>query len=40
MPIRIFIVDDHRIMREAVRRMLKEHAQIEVVGDADDSETT
>jgi len=39
MPIRIFIVDDHRIMREAVRRMLGEHAQIEVVGDAGDSET-
>jgi len=39
MPIRIFIVDDHRIMREAVRRMLSDHAHLEVVGDAGDSET-
>lgn len=39
MPTRIFIVDDHRIMREAVRRMLGEHPHLEVVGDAGDSET-
>ena len=39
MPTRIFIVDDHRIMREAVRRILSDHAHLEVVGDAGDSET-
>ncbi len=39
MPIRIFIVDDHRIMREAVRRILGEHAHLEVVGEAGDSDT-
>jgi len=39
MPIRIFIVDDHRFIREAVRQMLGDHAHLEVVGDAGDSET-
>ncbi len=39
MPTRIFIVDDHRIMREAVRLVLSEHPHFEVVGEAGDSET-
>jgi DNA-binding NarL/FixJ family response regulator len=32
--IRVLIVDDHTIMRQLFRRYLEEHADIEVVGDA------
>jgi DNA-binding NarL/FixJ family response regulator len=34
-PIRILIVDDHDILRYGVRALLRKHADIEVVGEAD-----
>lgn len=34
MPIRIFIIDDHQIVRDGLRLILKEQPDIEVVGDA------
>lgn len=32
--IRVLIVDDHAILRQALRQLLEQHAEIEVVGDA------
>jgi two-component system response regulator NreC len=32
--IRVLIVDDHAILRQALRRLLEGHAEVEVVGDA------
>ena len=34
-PIRILIVDDHDILRYGVRSLLRKHADVEVVGEAD-----
>ena len=33
-PIRVLIVDDHAIVREGLRTLLSEEAEIEVVGEA------
>ncbi|MBI4464793.1 MAG: response regulator transcription factor [Acidobacteria bacterium] len=35
-PIRILLADDHRIVRQGLRRILEEHPQIEVVAEASD----
>ena len=35
--IRIFLVDDHQVVREGLRRMLELEADIEVVGEANDA---
>lgn len=35
MPIRILVVDDHKIMRDGVKAMLKSVADIEVIGETD-----
>jgi DNA-binding NarL/FixJ family response regulator len=32
--IRVLLVDDHAILRQALRQLLEQHAEIEVVGDA------
>jgi two-component system response regulator NreC len=32
--IRVLIVDDHAILRQALRQLLEQHAEVEVVGDA------
>jgi two-component system response regulator NreC len=32
--IRVLLVDDHAILRQALRRLLEQHAELEVVGDA------
>lgn len=37
-PIRLFLVDDHRIVRAGVRALLQVHEQLEVVGEADSGE--
>jgi len=37
-PIRVLIVDDHRLFREGLRRILASHADIEVVGVAADGQ--
>jgi two-component system response regulator DevR len=34
MPIRVFLLDDHEVVREGVRSLLESDADIEVVGDA------
>ena len=36
--IRLFLVDDHRIVRAGVRALLQVHDQLEVVGEADSGE--
>ena len=36
--IRILIVDDHAILREGVRALLKPHEDLEVVGEASDGQ--
>ena len=36
MTIRLLLVDDHRMMREGLRALLKEHAELAVVGEAED----
>lgn len=33
--IRVLIVDDHAILRQALRQLLEQHSEVEVVGDAD-----
>ena len=38
-PIRILIVDDHQIMRQGLRLMLKQQPNVQVVGEAGDGET-
>jgi DNA-binding NarL/FixJ family response regulator len=35
-PIRVLIADDHRILREGVKALLSEHADLQVVGEAED----
>lgn len=37
-PARILLVDDHQIMRDGLRLLLREHARFEVVGDAFETE--
>lgn len=37
--IRVFIADDHAILRSGLRLLLEAHAGIEVVGEAEDAET-
>lgn len=37
-PARILLVDDHQIMRDGLRLMLRERPEVEVVGDAFDTE--
>ncbi len=39
MTIRVLLVDDHRLVREALREMLEKVADIEVVGEAGDART-
>jgi len=34
-PVRLFLVDDHRIVRAGVRALLQAHDQFEIVGEAD-----
>ena len=36
-PIRIFLIDDHQVVREGLRRMLELEADFEVVGEAADA---
>jgi two-component system response regulator DevR len=35
-PVRVVIVDDHRIVREGLRAMLNGVGEIEIVGEAED----
>lgn len=35
MTVRVFIVDDERLARVALRQLLEEHGDVEVVGEAD-----
>lgn len=35
-PIRVAIIDDHRMIREGLRTMLAEQARVEIVGEAED----
>jgi two-component system, NarL family, response regulator NreC len=37
--IRILLVDDHKILRDGIRSLLKEHSDLEVVGEAADGRT-
>lgn len=37
-PLRILIVDDHQLVRDGLRCLLKEHDDLEVVGDAENGE--
>lgn len=39
MPTRVFIVDDHQIVRDGLRLILREHPDFEVVGDAASGQT-
>ncbi|MFI5316982.1 MAG: response regulator [Myxococcota bacterium] len=39
MSIRIFLIDDHTVLRQAVRLMLEAEAELEVVGEAGDGES-
>ncbi|MHB1599211.1 MAG: response regulator [Acidimicrobiales bacterium] len=34
MPVRVFLLDDHQVVREGVRRLLESDAEIRVVGEA------
>ena len=38
-PARIVIVDDHKILRDGLRRLLGDQSDLVVVGEAPDSET-
>jgi DNA-binding NarL/FixJ family response regulator len=38
MPTRLLIIDDHAIMREGLRRLLQANSNLEIVGEATDSE--
>ena len=40
MPTRVLLADDHRIMREGLRALLKNESRIEVVGEAEDGRGT
>lgn len=35
MPIRLLLVDDHQIIRHGIRALLKEHEEIEIVGEVE-----
>ena len=37
--IRILLVDDHKILRDGIRSLLKEYSDLEVVGEAADGRT-
>lgn len=37
-PVRVLIVDDHALHRDGTRRILEQHEDLEVVGDADSGE--
>jgi DNA-binding NarL/FixJ family response regulator len=37
-PIRVLVVDDHRVVREGLRAMLRGVAELEIVGEAEDAE--
>jgi DNA-binding NarL/FixJ family response regulator len=37
-PVRLFLVDDHAIVRAGIRALLSAHGQLEVVGEADSGE--
>ena len=37
-PLRVFLVEDHRIVRAGVRALLQAHEQLEVVGESDGGE--
>src|SRR5687768_11735715 len=39
MPIRLLIVDDHTIVREGLRTLLSEEAEVEVIGEATNGAT-
>src|SRR4030042_3014866 len=39
MSIRVFIVDDHRIFREGLRKLLEAQPDIRVIAEAEDGET-
>ena len=36
MPIRVLIADDTKVVRQAIRRVLEQHADMEIVGEAAD----
>jgi DNA-binding NarL/FixJ family response regulator len=38
-PKRIFIIDDHPIFRDGLRRLVSREAGLEVCGEAEDAET-
>ncbi len=40
MPITVFIADDHRLMRDGLRRVLSEEADFQIVGEADNGRET
>lgn len=40
MPIRVFVADDHSVMREGLRFLLNAHEDIQVIGDAADGRET
>ena len=35
-PLRVVLVDDHRVVREGLRAMLEDVAEVEIVGEAED----
>lgn len=39
MSIRIYLIDDHTVLRQAVRVMLEAEAELQVIGEAGDAET-
>jgi len=39
MPVKILIVDDHRIIREGLRAMFEKQTQMDIVGEAEDGQT-
>jgi len=40
MQIRVFIADEHTLLREGLRALLAQHSEVTVVGDAPDGKTT
>ncbi|MHC4529284.1 MAG: response regulator [Planctomycetota bacterium] len=39
MGVKVLLVDDHKILREGLRAMLEQQAEMEVVGEAEDGAT-